>query len=228
MTAPTTPYVVVCFARSGTHFLESALNRHPDITCFWEPFNTFAFTPTSSAAEILHRIWTHGGIVGFTAHWEWQGRTEWVDLWDALLTVPELRVIQLHRENLLRQYVSKQLLDKTRTHAYLAGQPRPEVRPTLHIDVHDMLTYMFILETSIAAKHRSFEGLPSLHTTYERLTSAPQDELDRIQRFLGAEPLPLQPSTQKQETRSLREVVDNYDDVAHALTKSGWGHFLDE
>jgi hypothetical protein len=219
-------FVIASFARSGTHFLESALNRHPQVQCRWEPFNPLVYTPLSSAAAVLNELWAREGVVGFPAHWEWQGRNEWTDLWDVLRADKELRVVLLHRENLLRQYVSKLLLDKTRVHAAVSNEKVVAARPTVRIDVREMLTYMFIIETSMETRRRWFADSTTFPTTYERLTGAEGDqEMLRLLQFLDVEPVPLSPLTLKQETRPLQGVIENYDEVTAVLRRSGWGHF---
>ena len=218
-------FVIVCFARTGTHLLESALNRHPDIECLYEPFNPLLYG-VHSTSTILEAAWARPGVVGFPVHWEWQGRDEYPDLWEALREDGELKVIQLHRENILQQYISKKMLDTTRVHVVHEDDEQPDERPTLTVDVNELLRYIFLIETSVGAKRRWFSDHETHSTTYERLTGDTEAELEAIQRFLGVEVMPLRPSTVKQEQRSLSQVIENFDEVAAAVRRSGWSHFL--
>ena len=51
--------------------------------------------------------------------------------------------------------------------------------------------------------------------------------IDRIQRYIGVEPMDLAPSSSKQETRLLRDAIANYDEISEYVRELGHPEWLD-
>jgi hypothetical protein len=52
---------------------------------------------------------------------------------------------------------------------------------------------------------------------YEMLTRQWPQEIERVQKFLNVDALPLTPGKEKQETRALSQVIEKFEEVWRAL-----------
>ena len=126
-------FVLLSHLRSGTHFLRSSLESHPEIVCQTELFNanarTLPYPLTTPTAEVIDR-WGFPprppGVraSGFVLHAYHPGALRafpglranpaWDDVWDRLAALPDLRVVALERRDLLRRHLSQLVADRTR------------------------------------------------------------------------------------------------------------------
>ena len=152
------------------------------------------------------------------------------DLWAALAADRDLAVVHLTRENPLASLVSAELAKETGR--WGVGATGGAGRETLDTTVR--LTPEHCLQDFDAGLRQQreadahFQGHPVLHVTYEELVRAPKPALARIQTFLGLPVVALETVTKKQNPRSLRNSIENYDDVAAVLRGTLWERCLDE
>ena len=118
-------FVIISYLRSGTHLLRTALESHPSIRCQTEVFNSDnpnlpygLETPTQAVLD----KWVYSNIapeisrVGFVlqayhpnalkAFPGIRANPRWSNIWDILMSMPDLKVIHLRRRNLLRRHLS--------------------------------------------------------------------------------------------------------------------------
>lgn len=79
----------------------------------------------------------------------------------------------------------------------------------------------------IAHFHKRFAGHTIIDVTYEELVDDRHAALERVQQFLGVAPRVLDPTTRKQNPESLRELIDNYDDLYAAFRDTDYAQFFD-
>lgn len=133
----------------------------------------------------------------------------------------DIKVIFLHRENLLERYVSHQVvMHQTGVTNIHAGVAPPPVKP-FKVDVKDCLADAAETQRRTAEFKRSFTGHRTAETTYERLVRAPQAECDQLFAFLGVDAAPVEIGTEKIVRTPLQELVLNYAEVERALRDHG-------
>ena len=135
------------------------------------------------------------------------------------------RVIHLIRHNVLKTYIS---FHTARLHRLEHPRAGDRVRPVrLRVDVDDMLRELDRRSARIDTLRRAVAAVPHLEVGYEELSADPQGCAGRILPFLDAEPEPFRSDLVKINPDRLRDVVENYDEIAAALAGTPHARFLD-
>ena len=90
---------------------------------------------------------------------------------------------------------------------------QPQNRPSVFIPPQALRQWITERDELFAQRRRQLAGKPTLEVEYERLVGNWDSELVRLHQFLGVAPLLMEPAKRKQETRSLWDVVVNYDEL---------------
>lgn len=144
-----------------------------------------------------------------------------------LLDNPQLKVLRLVRRNLLKYYVSLELARRTKI--WRVRQPAekpPEM--TIHVDP-ERAAKEFLQRSTRDARYKAlFAGHAMLDLTYEELDLHPEDSFNRVQIFLGLDPQPVAIALRKQESRTLPEIIENYDELRRRWAGTQWESFLED
>jgi LPS sulfotransferase NodH len=225
-TAHPHPFVIVCDLRTGSTLLSTSLDRHPQIRCRGELLHSddhadngfdgidrHALTGRQLVAAALTP--PPGCAAGFRAmvhQPDTEARPQWRDAWTTLATWPRLRVIVLHRKDVLAQYASYRVAE--RIGAFHpppdADVLEPDRRPIVHVDEQALNEWAQQRSELYRRRCTELAGHARLETTYEALARHWDTEMLRIQRFLGVVPQHLTQGKAKQERRPLSQVVSNY------------------
>jgi hypothetical protein len=255
-------FVIVSHLRSGTHLLRTALESHPAIVCQTEVFNSDNpnlpyplstptsrilgdwvfrnFSPEVERVGFVLQVYHPWGLKAFPGI---RANPVWGDVWSQLAAMPDLRVIHLRRDNLLRRHLSHVMARKTGNwHAWVpdtvdkvthlgavprVGATRSHPGP-VRLD-HERLVVDFE-ETEqlhrLAAERFSYHPVYSL--SYEALCRDFHGVCDRVQTFLGVHPIRMTAAVTKLEQRSLAESIVNYDALKRRFSGSRWQAFFDD
>lgn len=238
-------FVILSSPRTGSNYLCSLLNSHPEILCHHELFNfdgiRFAMDFPEDQSRVLNniqrrdadrlaflqRIWRHPlgrEAVGFKLARRHPGA-----LFHAVLADPGVAKIILHRSNHLRAYVSQQVaMAEGRWIHY--KQRHDDLEPIhVQVDVDAFLDYAWMVEDFHHRIDRQLEqlGQQALNIAYEDLGNAgcQQDLL----RFIGVDQTDhaLHSATVRRNPERLSEFVDNFGEVARRLRGSRYETDLD-
>lgn len=198
--------------------LVRALNAHPNVRCFGEVFN--------SAVDFVP--FEMDGYDNFSA----RDRA--------------LRVVHLHRRNLLHVLVSLKIAEATGVWAMPTGPTlsranivralrhplrasaavarrlrRATARthasgPPVRLSIDECARMFRFLRALEARSDEMFAGHPRLDVYYEDLVAQPE-RFDDVLTFLSVEPRPFAPLTQRQNPQPLRELLANYDELRAAF-----------
>lgn len=211
--------------------LRTSLDNHPQVLCMTEMFNPdyteskYGFTPDTPAAEILaNYIFTDENMthpcVGFLLHRIGARFGNWHDLWSLLEQDKELAVLSLRRQNLLRRYLSVQLMKNQD----LEGNPPAP----MHFDKDLLIRDFQKQEAKIAEFDARFCDHPLITVTYEDLCDRYPETMSQIQSFLHLTPATLQPGTKRRATPALAEVIANYPELKREFADTQWFSFFDD
>jgi len=144
-----------------------------------------------------------------------------------LLENPELLVLRLVRRNLLKYYVSLELARRTKVWRIREpGGKNPEM--TILLDP-EKAECEFIQRSSRDEAYRTlFAKHRILDLTYEDLEQDSVECFGRVLTFLGLEPQPVKIGLHKQESRTLPEIIENYDELRQRWKGTRWETFLDD
>ena len=242
--------IIVGTQRSGSNFLRHCLLSHPSIACEGEllingmvktpkiiedfrwPAKIYryvmagAWNPTRIMNQFLAR--DDAPVVAFKAMYN---QMQSARVHDFFQQHKEIRIIHLRRDNLLKQYVSKMLLGKKR------GQKR--WRPHSTKKLPTVTTYISPqaaiknMENTLA-QYQKFESLLSQHhkieLVYETMIEG-QCLTDQVSQAIcdlfQIEQRKMCCNFVKVNPNSLRQMIENYDELADALHGTPYERFLD-
>ncbi|MFA9202028.1 MAG: Stf0 family sulfotransferase [Candidatus Nanopelagicaceae bacterium] len=239
-------FVIICRKRTGSNFLVSLLQSHPKIRAFGEVFGDDEQIhwgyPSYSSAKVLQTrkkdpikfldqivfrdFLKSTKAVGFKLLYQEESNFSKKTVCEYLQRIKNLNVIHLKRKNILANYVSWQIAKKTDVWILLKQQNNH--KQTLEIDYEDCLNY-FQKTKALEKEHEIFFAKHSKQTHtlyYEDLVANTEKEIQEIQQFLGLESLPLTPYTKKQETRHIKEIITNYDELKEKFEDTPWQTFF--
>lgn len=246
MSQPTT-FLIVSDGRTGSNLLRDLIASHPHAFCGGEIFNkdyverngvpwpvgdtekdnTLIPLMRDNPEEYLARLFAQAATKGFRAigaKLTFENGAAHPTASMCLAAKENLRVIHLRRCNVLRQYVSLQRAFKTGEWA-AKGNSGP--LPRIHIDFVKFVWFLLRNKELEAKAHELFAKHPSMQVTYEDLAAAPQAVSARCVEFLGLDPnVPLRTWHRKSATDSLRDAIENYDEVK-ARFREWFGYFED-
>jgi LPS sulfotransferase NodH len=247
---PYVRFLIVSEERTGSTFLEMLLNSHEQIICRGEilnpseeirrtamPLSLSVLGAEDDASEYLDgslygQVPDHVRAVGFRLMYSHARTGGWENARRRIVDDREIRVIHLTREDLLARYLSYRLA--LRDGRWIATDEAPQpVSDTIHLDVEDCVKSFVESEVNQEAADREFSSHPMYDLTYEKLTTDFEAESRRVLEFLGVEYRPLFSPTRRQQTRSKREVIENFDELRQFLdqgdwSKSKWQRFADD
>jgi hypothetical protein len=227
---PKTRFVIFAQGRTGSTLMTSTLDRHSAICCHDEilclprafPLPFIANTARASAAPCF----------GF--HVKIYQLLAWQRVRDAGIFLQEMhrrgwKIIYLWRENALRHVVSNVYAEASGAYYSRAGSTgaKPErVYIPLERVHHDIAMRLRMRE----AEKRVLGDLPYFELCYERdleNAQAQSDSFRRVQQFLGLEIEELVPELKKRVDRPLPDLIDNYAEIAAALSGTPHKRYLE-
>ena len=134
---------------------------------------------------------------------------------------PNARFIILYRRSLMDQFVSLRIAETTNTWHWTSQFCPPS---SLRVQIPELLE--FCKKIKIFYRdifRRAWLKECSIALSYEELVQSPQETFERVVfPFLKLPPVPVASSTKKQNTKQLREIIQNYADIVpwiqHPLT----------
>ncbi|MEX2123284.1 MAG: sulfotransferase [Woeseia sp.] len=243
--------IILTSQRSGSTFLHSCLDAHPQIKGYGELLRGGNLQPrkpllrnrklTKAYCYIRARAWnperimdTYFGrneapIVVFKAMYNHADNRR---VRRYLAEHEEIRVIHLRRENLLKQYVSKVLMVKKRGErpwqphtTYKIPVVSARISPRRAIDEMCRVRNSFMDFERLLSRHKRIE------VVYERLFNGPtlsNEAWAAVSELLEIEPANATTDYIKINPNDLRPMVENYDELAAALAGTEFAKYLDD
>ena len=237
--------MIACAARTGSTMLVRTLRSHPDLIVHgevwgdhmvgvdgplgvrcgegqeaWDALQDLRFREPAHALDMfldLHQAQS----VGFKLKFDELVRPEWAGLRRLVEDDAGIAIVFLHRRDLLRRYLSHQVvLRQTGITVVAAGDAPPPVRP-FEVDVDDLLRDIAETRRRTAMFEAAFASHPSMQLEYEALAADPQDACSRVFSFLGVSPFQVQVPTAKIVRTPPEALVMNFDEVQAALREAG-------
>jgi len=227
-------FVVLAAPRTGSNWLCTLLDSHPDILCHHELFNPKgihyavrlrdgAFSlgtkeeRESDPLSLLERAWATNlghAVVGFKLNWSQNEK-----VFKAVLGDTSVKKLMTVRRNRVKTFVSELVAQTTgQWESYIGRSPRGEAA-RVRVDVDTLREQIRRNNEYYAWLHEELRqaGQEHIEIVYEDLES--DDERRRILEFLGVTPdvQLLKAGTFKRNPPDLREVVENYEELASAL-----------
>ncbi len=246
-------FLVLAGRRSGTTLLVESLDSHPDIECrkdvfsirrrwryFQVDFKGGLFYPYRTASlrrridyilrrrrligSFLAEVFSPTGSVeakGIRLSYE-QAR-KYPDVLPWVLD-NGIRVVHLIRENGLKAIVSHFTAKKRG----LAHATSKVAKVTLHLPPRELMASLARREREVERYRALFREQPYCEISYESFLARKDEEARRLLDFLGIDRYsPLTSRLVKQNPDSLREILENYDEIARALRGTSFAAYLE-
>ncbi len=221
-------FIILSSPRSGTHMLRTTLQNHVNIVARSELFNPdfisdLPFGPQTPAGEILNQYIyrdypRHIKMAGFILHRSGTPFGDWPDLWPRLEADQSIAVISLRRRNLLRRYLSYQVM-----RTFKGSSPTP-----LYFDPEILENDFIYQRQEVEAFDQRFAGHPVLKVNYEDLCEHFSTTITRVQQFLKVPPQQLWPNIQGKPQRKLSEAISNFAELKSHFSKTEWASFFND
>ena len=139
------------------------------------------------------------------------------------------KFIYLTRCNRLYHALSQiNALQKNKFHHGL-GDGKLEYKP-IKVDIHKLIDTMDITEATTKSYKGFFKRVPHLRLTYEnnlQESTSHQTTADQVFSFLGVPSTPVKVNLVKLMPSSLRDMVENYEELVKAVKATKYAHFLE-
>jgi len=236
-------FLLLSYPRSGSHFLRSLLNEHPDIKCHGEIFNRELYPEPGHVEQRLIQYWK-GPLTGMIAHayigWRgerdcvWRAKSGFAGLFPTLPL--DTKIVCIQRWNLFRRHVSHLLAQASNEWTVMTGSDNAEARAeaartqTIRVDVVKLRLDVDVTRAILATL-----GLQFVNThlvTYEQLRANTEEHIRRIYEHLGADPDACKHVKAKtmvlNADRPIREIVTNYGKVKKHFAGTDLACYFDE
>lgn len=239
-------FMIACAARTGSTMLVRTLRSHPRLVVHGEVWgermvgvdgplaDALARDPAAFDAlerqrfddphTALHRHFLaapEGVAAGFKLKYDELVRPQWQGIRVLLEADTAIAIVFLHRHDLLRRYLSHQVvLRQTGVTVVPAGEAPPAVAP-FEVDIDDLLRDIAETRRRTREFEAAFAGHPSMHVEYEALAADPQGECNRVFGFLGVGEAPVRVATERIVRQPPEALVLNHAEVQAALRGAG-------
>lgn len=224
-------FIVMSRSRTGSNLLMSLLNSHPNIHAEGEVFRHLNGRPyTRVLARAFARQAFFVKAKGFKIFYYHPQDDPSGEIWNALAAMEDLHVIHLKRRNVLRTLVSRKLagLEGRWRSAPGSQQQSPPTDESVSFDVPELEHGFRETRAWEQAGEERFHDHSILTLEYEGMLDRFEETAREVLSFLGVRQQRLTSPLQKQNTRGLRDMVVNYDDLKLAFADTEWQEFFDE
>ena len=228
-------FAVLAAPRTGSNWLCSMLDSHPEILCHHELFNPagihVALSWRGGAVDVesvlgtqaerdraplafLERAWSRPRgcrAVGFKLN---RGQNE--AAFAAVLADRGVRKILLRRDNRLKTFVSERIAARTGLWESYPDSPRSDGQVRIRVDLGELRRHIGENRAYYDSLTAELAGQEVLAVRYEDLVTS-AGAWQSVFDFLGVGTAELRAETRKQNATDLRQVILNFDEVAAAL-----------
>lgn len=220
-----TKFIILTRSRSGSNLLVSYLDSHPNIYVRGEIFH---FIKNRNYSKILK--WYFSVMPkklkasGFKIFYYHPLDKKCPELWSELINDTSIRIIHLHRKNLIKTIISRQIA--LQTGAWSSEKKEYNKQSEYYINPENIEKE---LEQTINWRkefNELFKEHKILEVFYEDITKNSEVELRKIQQFLSVDVKKLSTHLKKQQTKPLKEVVENYDELKSHFKGTKWYNYF--
>jgi hypothetical protein len=246
-----TRFLVTGPARTGSTMLIWFLQSHPDLCAHGEvlapqgPLTLYGidYRLDPPLDDILRGIrerdpvgflrdfvWQPGRrrAAGFKGKYEELLRPEYTKVLDHIRRETDILVLHIWRENLLERYLSQHLAVKVYgVYNVTKGRKRPPEQ-SVRLSPEECESDFRRTEARRGKFVSWMVGHPVLDVSYEELVGSESETLGRIQTFLGVEQRPLETKTVRMRTRTVRDTIENYDELEEFFRGTDYARFFKE
>ena len=223
-------FMVLGRSRVGSNLLISYLNSHPSIQTKGEIFQNLN---NQDYNKILSREFckkpSQIRASGFKIFYYHPLDNKSTTLWNTLEADLELQVIHLKRRNILQTLVSRKIAEITDVWAQtIDDMEESNSAITLVLDKNELEDAFCLTREMERHAEKQFSNHQLISIEYENLITNTQSVFKKLTDFLDVEYSRPQTPLLKQNSRSLREIITNYDALFENFRGTQWEEFFQE
>ena len=244
-----TQAIILTTQRTGSTFLVECLASHPQVFCLGEMLvgghvRIPDLVYRSRYATKAYRVLTSGAVFPTRMMERYFARaTKPVMAFKAMynhISLPwtrrylrdhtGIRILHLRRHNLLKQYVSHELIHVRRDKHWDPHTTEPIAPTAIAVSSELALNYMRRIRAEYAEHEKMFERHARMQLSYETMIDGQALQRDlghKVCEFLGIADQPMHSKLVKMNPVDLRSMVTNYDELAAGVGKTEFADLLD-
>lgn len=224
-------FIVLSRSRTGSNLLIASLDSHPNISAEGEIFSTLR---GRDARDLLGRTFSRQPYFvkakGFKIFYNHPQDDAASGLWEALQAMDDLHVIHLKRRNKLRTLLSRRIAQVE--DVWLVKGDRTAqagVGPTrVTFALEELVEGFKRLQAREEHGDRMFARHRLLSLDYDDIADGNPAGLRQATEMLGVDYQPPVVALRKQNNRSMRDSITNYDELKAACAGSPWESFFED
>lgn len=242
-----TRYIILGRGRSGTNFLRTSLNSHSQIVAFGELFmgqnninwGVRGYRKSKSMLtliqndpikflekKVFRKYPKQTSAVGFKIFYDHAQDEDWKLIWTHLKKQKDLKVIHLRRKNILKIVLSTERVRQGSKAINMTGAQ--ESKSPVVLDYDECLRAFKNIPNQKKEYDLLFKDHHKIDVVYEKLTKNYEEQMKRIQEFLGVDYEIVKPATYKQTRLPLSQAIANYSELKEKFTGTPWEEFFEE
>ncbi len=219
------PFLIVGHARTGTSLLHTYLNSHLNILSINEPLSKKnnhqnLFSPKSILIKVF----------GFKYFYEYIFEVDKRELLNTFLRDNNIKIIKIHRKNMLRTLVSLKIAEKTKEWSSLGNSKLSIENKRIVLSKEECL---LAFENYKNAAYLTDEVIkqyqtPCIEIDYDTLVAYPEQTMAKVQQFLGvsvSQPISL---LEKQNPEKMLDLIVNYEQLKYDFLDTDYQCYFDE
>ncbi|WP_286761122.1 Stf0 family sulfotransferase [Salegentibacter sp. UBA1130] len=222
-------FVIIAAPRTGSNWLVSLLNSHPEITCEGEKYKNIKGQSTLKIwNKIFSRRSKRNKYVGFKLLYNQPPDHQDKSIWEIIKNDQDIFIIHLKRNNLLASYVSLQIGYKTGIWKENEGTKTLEEKKhtkVINIDPEDCESYFSLVTDYWKEVSESYEEHPYIEIFYEDLVKDKQGTINEVFNAMHLDAHNVSSDMEKQNKESLEDLIEYYEELKRYFKETKW-HYL--
>lgn len=222
-------FVIIARSRTGSNLLNSLLGSHKEIETNGE---IFSYLKDYSCGEVWKKTFVKKekkiNWVGFKLFYYHPIDSIDKSVWDYIDKDPEIHVIHLRRENMLRTYISRLIAGKLKIWLNKDSEDIKIEEKKIKVNIEECFEeFKKIKIWEDETRSRFINRKNYIELTYEELIESRDVMMSKIFSFLNLESIPTKTKLEKQNPESIDTLVTNYPELKKAILNSDFSYLLD-
>lgn len=226
------PFIVLSRSRTGSNLLISLLNSHPNVYAEGEILSELN---GKNYKDILAKAFGkqpfHVKAKGFKIFYYHPIDDKHSGIWDTLSSIDDLHIIHLKRRNILHTLISRKVASirdiwVVKSTNWHSGADRNEI--TVNFSIDELSEGFEQTRRWEQEGDDIFKKQPLISIYYEDLVNHREQTFRKITEFLGVRYILPKTNLKKQNTKSMRDTVTNFEALKSAFSETEWHSFFDD
>ncbi|MDJ0531198.1 MAG: sulfotransferase [Xenococcaceae cyanobacterium MO_207.B15] len=242
-------FIITCAPRTGSTMLRMMLNSHPYIICHGEVISIKGKPnlgkeyqkKIAKTSDELATIRSQDPVKFLDEYVLNQENCEAVGVKIKYLQLEEqfksifqriandktIYIIHLTRKNLLKRYISNKLAGAKKTPTVIRDSTAKKEQPKIAINLQSCLEDILSVKEAEIRFREHFKNHKLFEIVYEDILADKNNQMNKLQNFLGVNSIDLELQTVKVNSDNLEEVVENYQELVTTIKDTPYAQYLD-